>query len=493
MAYLSNLRKLTVNNFSPIPLQFLLNWATKTPDALALHLNNTDYTYAEVLTQANSLADFVTSHGVGKGTMCAVYSDDEELFFFTLFGIWLVGAISIPMNITQKQDKLKQMENTVQPEVGFFSEEYKVEYERPFPMHLLEKWSGASEKMNQSQPEELAIVMFTSGTSGVPKAVPMTHKAIGRNASNTAARIDINPSDRLLINTPPYTTSSIIHILTMISRGAATIMDRSFLFGSSILDQIKKHDCSGFGGVPVHFSRLLAALDDKTIPNKLRFLMNSGDHLPVPVLNKLIKLLPDIQFYCVYGLTEVAGRLCILPPEEVTQKTGSVGTPLDGMTVTIRNSKEEKSSPGELGQVFVQGPNLMTGYINNNEANNKSMTEHGFATGDYGFLDNDGYLFLKGRDDDIFKVGGEKVSVKMIEDAIFGLDYFSECMVVAEHDEHMGNIPCLYYVLKQGEFKRKQLISELRKILPHTYIPVRFVQVDKIPRTSSGKPIRKSI
>ena len=243
----------------------------------------------------------------------------------------------------------------------------------------------------------------------------------------------------------------------------------------------------------MHFSRLLAALADKRAPSSLRFLMNSGDHLPVPILNMLMKILPDIQFYCVYGLTEVAGRLCILPPEKVTQKSGSVGTPLDGMTVTIRNSKGEKSRPGELGQVFVLGPNLMTGYINNNDANNKSMTEHGFATGDYGFIDDDGYLFLKGRDDDIFKVGGEKVSVKMIEDAIFGLDYFSECMVVPEYDEHMGNIPCLYYVLKQREFKRKQLISELRKILPRTYIPARFVQVGKIPRTSSGKPIRKSM
>lgn len=161
------------------------------------------------------------------------------------------------------------------------------------------------------------------------------------------------------------------------------------------------------------------------------------------------------------------------------------------MTVTIRNSKGEKSRPGEIGQVFVQGPNLTTGYINNIDANNKFMTEHGFATGDYGFLDDDGYLFLKGRDDDIFKVGGEKVSVKMIEDAIFGLDYISECMVVVDYNEHMGNIPCLYYVLKQKEFKRKQLISELRKILPHTHIPARFVQVNKIPRTSSGKPIRK--
>jgi long-chain acyl-CoA synthetase len=475
------------------PLQFLLFWATETPNAIAINLNNSNYTYAEVLHQSKIRADFVTTHGAGKGTMCAIYSDNEEEFFFTLFGLWLVDAICIPMNITQKPDKLKQMENTVQPKIGFFSKEYGVEYERTFPMYLLEKGSIASDEMSSSHPEDLAIVMFTSGTSGVPKAVPMSHKAISLNASDTAARINAEASDRLLINTPPYTTSSIIHVLTMMSRGATTVIDRRFLFGTSIIDQINEHNCSGFGGVPVHFSRLLAALAEKKAPQSLKFLMNSGDHLPVPILETLMDKLPTIQFYCVYGLTEVAGRLCILHPEKVTQKLGSVGVPLDGMTVTIRNSKGEESKPGELGQVFVRGQNLMTGYINNSDANNKSMTEQGFATGDYGYQDDDGYLFLKGRDDDIFKVGGEKVSVKMIEDAIFRLNYFAEFMVVPEYDEHMGNIACLYYVVKPGEFKRKQLISELRKILPHTHIPARFVQIDKIPRTSSGKPIRKSM
>lgn len=480
-----------MNNHFLTPVQFLLFWATETPNAIAIRLKNNDYTYAEFLLQAKIRADFVINQGAGKGTMCALYSDDEEEFFFSLFGLWLVGAICIPMNITQKPDKLKQIENTVQPEVGFFSEEYGVEYERTFSMNLLEKGGDAIGEMSSPNPEDLAIVMFTSGTSGVPKAVPMSHKAIGRNASGTAARINVEASDRLLVNTPPYTTSSIIHVLTMMSRGGATVIDRRFLFGAGIIDQINEHDCSGFGGVPVHFSRLLSALSEKKAPNSLRFLMNSGDHLPLPVLETLVEKLPSVQFYCVYGLTEVSGRLCILPHEKVTQKAGSVGVPLDGMTVTIRNSKGEKTRPGELGQVFVCGPNLMAGYINNNDANSKSITKYGFATGDYGHLDDDGYLFLKGREDDIFKVGGEKVSVKMIEDAIFGLGYFLELMVVPEYDEHMGNIACLYYVLGGGEFKRKELLSKLREILPHTHIPTRFVPVAKIPRTSSGKPLRK--
>ena len=147
---------------------------------------------------------------------------------------------------------------------------------------------------------------------------------------------------------------------------------------------------------------------------------------------------------------------------------------------------------GEIGQIYVEGPNLMTGYLNNPQANEKSLSKYGFATGDFGYLDHEGDLYIKGRDDDIFKVGGEKVSVKMIEDAIFGAEELTEFMVVPEYDEHLGNIPCLYYVLKDAaQFNRKLLLSKLRKILPHTHIPAKFTEVDKLPRTSSGKIIRR--
>ena len=490
MAYSLNLKKCDMNDNFFTPVQFLLHWASETPNAIALCLNNTEYSYAQVFLMARAKAGFLEAHGVGSGTMCAVYTDDEEEFFFSLFGIWLVGGICIPMNIAQKKDKLQQMEKSVQPEVGFFSKEYDLEYERIFPMYLLEKKGDIVGECRQVLPADRAIVMFTSGTSGVPKAVPMTFKAICHNAYETAALINVKSSDKLLVNTPPYTTSSIIHVLTMMSKGAATVVDRGFLFGSGIIDQICKYECSGFGGVPVHFSRLLAALAEKNAPDSLRFLINSGDHLPVPVLKNIKKQIPDIEFYCIYGLTEVAGRLCVLPHEKVLQKSGSVGVPLVGMTVTIRDAKGEELDTGKLGEVFVQGKNVMTGYLNNIEANKKSMTKNGFATGDFGYLDEDGCLFLQGRSDDIFKVGGEKVSCKMIEDAIFGIDCFADFLVTPEYDEHLGQVPCLYYVTKKDGFKRKQLLRELRKILPHTHIPACFVQVDKIPRTSSGKPIK---
>ena len=400
----------------------------------------------------------------------------------------------MPRNITQTPDKLMEIENIVQADIGFYSADYVSDLQHKFPVKVLTDESKALEKFHNSEPEDISMIMFTSGTSGVPKAVPIRHQALGHNIWETSEHLNIKPEDRILINTPPYTTSSIIHVLTMLVKGASVVSERGFLFGAGILDQISEFGCTGFGGVPVHFSRLLATLKEGDAPKKLRFLMNSGEHLPVPVIKELRKELPSVQIYCVYGLTEVAGRLCILAPEMLDDKIGSVGLPLEGMTVTVRDESGRALQPFEEGEVCVDGPCLMNGYMNNPDANAISMTPYGFSTGDVGYLDKDNHLFLLGRNDDIFKVGGEKVSVKMIEDAVFGFEDFEEFLVAPFHDEHMGNIPCLYYVLKEGmEFNRKGLFKQLRKILPSTHIPAKFIRVSSIPRTSSGKPIRPKL
>jgi acyl-CoA synthetase (AMP-forming)/AMP-acid ligase II len=333
--------------------------------------------------------------------------------------------------------------------------------------------------------------MFTSGTSGVPKAVPMTFQAITSNAALTASRLKISQEDRILINSPPYYTSPILHILTMLVQGASVVAETGFLFGDTILTCLETNACTGFGGVPVHFTRILAALEQKQFPDTMRFLMNSGEHLPAPLILQLRNRLPEVKIFCAYGLTEVAGRLCILDAEMIDLKVGSVGKPLDGMTVHVLDETGDESPPSEQGEVFTNGTCLMSGYLNSEDLNRGVMTTAGFATGDIGYLDEDGFLFLVGRRDDIIKVGAEKVSVKMIEQSIYGFSAFADFMVAPKWDEHMGAVPCIYYVLKTGEqFVQEELISLLKGRLPKSHFPAHFMEVEEIPRSTSGKIIK---
>ncbi len=475
------------------PLNFIISGARNSPEAAAVRMNGVEMSYRELLEQIERWAGFFQAHGVGPGTKAAVYTDSNLYLTLSMFALWGLGAVCIPMNVTQKPEKLLEIERGIVPDIGFYSKDFPNHHSHPFQMFTLEVDKSTSCPLQFPSPDAMAMIMFTSGTSGIPKGVGWTHGAIAHNNLATAKRLAVTPEDRIFINTPPYTTSSITHVITMLAAGGSIVVERGFLFGKGVLDQMRDFNCTGFGGVPVHFLRILATIKDSSFPKRLRFLMNSGEHLPTPVIEGLRAASADLQIYCVYGITEVTGRFCILDPKKIDEKIGSVGLPLEGMMVSVRDEDGKEMGPNEEGEVYADGVCLMKGYINNPEANKKAMTPHGFATGDFGYLDDEGYLFLAGRRDDIIKVGGEKVSLNLIEEAVFGFDDFSEFIVAPYESEHMGASPCLFYVLKAGKpFDRPGLLRHLKKTLPDTHIPTRFVEVNSIPRTSSGKGVRNS-
>ncbi|MFC1851851.1 class I adenylate-forming enzyme family protein [candidate division CSSED10-310 bacterium] len=480
--------------YEKTPLHFLRSFADTSSDSMAVMQREQAVSYGQLLDHVQQQASYFHYCGVRPQTRVALFTDDGVLFTISLFAIWGLEAVCIPVNITQPPHLLKQIEQVVTPDIGFFSVSFASHDSRQYPMKELILTTGGARSLATPSATDRAFIMFTSGTSGTPKAVPMTHWALGHNASETASRLKLLPYDRILINTPPYFTSSIIHMLTMFARGACIVFEPGFLFGSAILDTLVKFECTGFGGVPVHLTRMLGAAESSDKEINLRFLMNSGEHLPVPTIKSLMTAFPRSEIYCFYGLTEVAGRLCSLNPDELVSKIGSVGKPLKDMVITIRDEMGQCLPPFEQGEVFVLGPGLMQGYLNSPEANARVMKSYGFATGDLGFLDDEGYLYLQGRKDDVFKVAGEKVSVKMIEETILGADEFEDFVVKPLFDEHMGHVPCLYYVLKKKRpFHKKQLLKKLRSELPASHIPVHFVEVNEIPRTASGKVIRSKL
>ncbi len=481
-------------NGNPL-VERLIEQARSTPDSVFLRRADTQVRYGEFLHQVSSRAAHFRACGAEAGNKVAIYCDDEVEFQVSLFAIWVIGAVCIPINVTQRPEVIATIEQIVTPDVGFGDADVVADVAREFPLHKLrgESATAGTSDVADVDPSEPAIIMFTSGTSGTPKAVPMTAAAIAANAQLTSRALGIGADDRILINSPPYYTSPIIHILTFLTVGGSVAIHQGMLLGEDLLRKVEELECTGFGGVPVHLIRLAGVAQDDAARANLKFLMNSGEHLPVPILETLSEKFPATRLFCVYGLTEVAGRLCILPPELLPAKIGSVGRPIGEMTVEVLDENLNPLPVGEMGQVFVRGPLLMSGYINNPQAN-RALTEGGFATGDFGRLDEDGCLYLGGRNDDIVKVGGEKVSISMIEDAAFRIDAFHEHAVVAIMDKHMGNVPCLFYSLQpEASIKRKEIVKSLRSSLPPNHIPVHIVEVPEIPRSTSGKISRKDL
>ena len=477
-------------------LDFLRHAVGRSPQKTALlSIDGTSISYQELWKKVCLDCHWLRQQGVRSGDRVGMYFNDAIELMSLMFATWGIGAVALPINVTLPDDKRQNIESRAKPTLGVIGSKIELASKPLFRcISYTDARTGELSEPETAAPTDIAIIMFTSGTSGVPKAVPMSHGAIARNALATAEELKLTAGDRILVNSPPYYTSPIIHHLTLMSKGGSVVSSEGFLFGGKLVELLEEYQCTGFGGVPVHFTRILGAIQDQMpVPSRLRFLMNSGEHLPVPTLTAVQEALPHIEIFCVYGLTEVAGRLCILAPEFTQTKVGSVGFPLPGMTISIRNEEGEELPPNERGEVFVTGPNLMSGYLDAPEINEKLMTAMGFATGDIGYKDADGFLFLDGRQDDIIKVGGEKVSIRVIEDAATGFEGLADIIVAPLYDAHLGLVPCLYYVESDtAEFKKKALRKHMKSVLPSNHVPTKYIQVESIPRNTSGKRSRKA-
>ena len=470
----------------------------RVPQAPAYEDDHTTLSYHELWTLGLAASRRLRQAGMTPGSKVAILLADRAPALIALIGIWMTGAIAVPVNRTQKADKLSFILDQCDSHLILISDEQQKDPERPDTPYLV--WPESFETdvtlpAPHDNPETRdAMILYTSGTTGVPKGVLHTHRALTLNALEMSAALGMDASDRIFLNIPFCFSNAVSHVLMALFHGACLCVHNGFLFGDALIDAVKTRDITGFAGVPAHYVRITDMVESP-VESRLRFLMNSGDHLPINVLRRLLELFPHTDIHCVYGISECAPRVCSLEPSLLPQKLGSVGRPLPSTTVTVRDEDQSLLPTGELGEVYVESGCLMKGYYANPTANEKYMTEHGFRTGDLGYLDPDGCLFLTGRMDSVFKSAGEKVSCRLIEETLRDTGTFStlikDTVVIASDDHHLGKVPHVYFVKNQFDEKAfRSLRREVKKALPRNHEPGEYISVREIPRSPSGKLIR---
>lgn len=476
----------------------LLRGAVEAPDAPLLATRSRAYSYADVARCAAGIARLLHASGLSRGQRVALLLDEYDHFFLSLFGVWLAGGVAVPLNTTLPQKQLERLIAkaapifTIVPELDVSPGERAATLVLPCDREgfILGSGDPAEYVTERVQPHEMAMVMFTSGTTGVPKGVCQTLHAISANASQVALRLDVRATDKIFINTPPYFTSAICHFLTLLAAGGCFVGYRGFFFGERLLDELILRGCTGFGGAPTHLVRVVTPMSEPRAIG-LRFWISSGDHLPVPVLEKATQFLPGVRIFNMYGLTEVAGRLCILSPEEAGAALGSVGRPIAGMQVIARDANGHPLSPDADGELYVTGPLLMQRYLDEPELTRRTITAGGLRTGDFGRVDERGYVWVAGREDDIIKSGGEKISTMDVERALMQLGVFADAAVIAEADPVLGHVPVAFVVPNRTEkITPSAILQRLKPMLAGSALPRRIVILDELPRSGSGKIIR---
>ncbi len=353
----------------------LRRWAAERPDALLLLTRGRSYTYSDTLRRAAAVAAALRTAGVRRGGRVALYLEEYDQFFVAMLGAWLAGTVVVPLNTSLPQADADWLIAKSAPDALILSADDACPHEGPLrlvltsgedgrvnglraergadasagpPAGALPDSAGVEELLAALGPvgaDELAMIMFTSGTTGLPKGVCQTLRAISSNAGHVALTLGLAGDDRIFINTPPYFTSGICHFLTLLANGGGVAGQLGFFFGAGLLDEMEAQGCSGFGGAPAHLVRVVEPLEEPR-PHAFRFWVSSGDHLPLPVIEKLRRVLPGVSLFNMYGLTEVSGRLCILPPAELDEREGSVGRPIGDMRVVARRGDGAEAGAG---------------------------------------------------------------------------------------------------------------------------------------------------
>jgi long-chain acyl-CoA synthetase len=342
------------------------------------------------------------------------------------------------------------------------------------------------------RPEDTAAILYTSGTTGRPKGVALTHNNISANTVAIHDYLGLSPSDRVMNVLPFFYAygSSVLH--SHLWAGASIVIENSMAFPRQVLSRMVEERVTGFPGVPSTFSMLLNAGDMRTFDlSQLRYVTQAGGAMSRERLLALRDALPHARVFVMYGQTEATARLTYLPPERFEQKLGSVGIPLQGIELQIQDDQGAALPPMQTGEVCARGPNVMSGYFADREASTIALRDGWLHTGDNGYLDADGYLFLDGRRSDIIKSGAHRINPAEIEEVIGAVPGVADVAVLGVPDDLLGEVikalitVCAGQTLDELTVKRHCIQRLARYKVPKI---VEFVA--SLPRTTSGKIMR---
>ena len=336
--------------------------------------------------------------------------------------------------------------------------------------------------------EDIASIVYTSGTTGSPKGVMLSHRNILFVVLAVCDYLELTAADRYALVLPIAHTYGKSNLLSVIGAGATVVFVQDPHNPEEFYGRIAREECTVLSVVPFHLNILARrGLPPGVDLSALRAVTSSGGPLPDTAVRGVKTLLPHAKLFAMYGLTESSTRATYLPPEWLTAKRGSVGRPLPGMRIEIRQDDGAVMRAGDVGHVFVNGPNVMHGYFGDAELTANTLVNGWLRTGDVGYLDADNCLYLTGREKEIIKVAGERISPVEIEEVLALHPAVAEAAVVGVPDPLLGETVCAYVILNPGVHDIADIAAFCAARLSSHKVPRRFVEVERIPRTPTGK------
>jgi len=339
-------------------------------------------------------------------------------------------------------------------------------------------WNSSSE----------ASIIYTSGTTGAPKGVILTQGNFCFIVNAVVDYLKLTNKDRYALILPLNHTYGKTVLLTSIRVGAAIVMLDNFSRLQDFIQALSEQKCTIFSAVPYHIHVILKWCTlSKYDLSSLRILTFSANKLPSSTIDQLKEVLPHAEIFSMYGLTESTTRVCFVPPDILMTKKESCGRPLRGVEVRIIDQNGNPLPQGKSGEVVLRGPNVMKGYFREPELTATTLVDGWLKTGDLGYLDEDGFLYLVGREKEIIKCAGERIGPAEIEEVLMCHPKVAEAAVTGSPDPTLGEIVHAFIVPKGDSLEEGELKTYCAKLLSHHKLPRRYTFVSELPKTPTGK------
>jgi acyl-CoA synthetase (AMP-forming)/AMP-acid ligase II len=473
-------------------------------DRVALVSGDARWSYADLLRAARGAAAGMADSGARR---LAYLAENAPAAPVALFAAALAGVPYVPVNYRLSEPEIAALLARVSP--ALLVGEVKGDVAGIFPVSpeafLAQALVGGGEDWVAPDDEAaIAVELFTSGTTGTPKAAILRHGHLMSYILGTVEFMSAAKDDATIITVPPYHIAGISAVLSSVYAGRRMIQLPSFDPGGW-LALVRMHGVTNAFLVPTMLQRVVEHLDAAGAPPdapSLRAIAYGGGKMPLSVIARAMALFPGVDFTNAYGLTETSSTICLLDPEDhraafaaaepvARRRLGSVGRPLPAVELEIRDEAGAVLGPHEAGLVFVRGPQVAGEY----HGLGSQLDAGGwFPTRDRGWVDDDGYLFLDGRADDVIVRGGENISPGEIEAVLLRHPAVAEAAVVAMPDAEWGEAVAAAIVLRAGQNVAAAALQDyVRAALRSSRVPqaVRFVEA--LPYNETGKLLRRVV
>lgn len=492
--------------------EILEHTAGRLPDKIALIEEDITLTFGETLTRVETLSGHLAAMGVSPGDRVALLLPNCIEFCIAYFAALRLGAIVVPLNNRLAPKEFTYIVNDCSPKTLVLGYQYWDTYQEfrdslNDPPDLI--YAGEAPKEGAAFFSDLiaarsaapaspdiafddpACIMYTSGTTGLPKGAVMSHRNIFANARNCGVHMGYRESDITLIVVPLFHVTGLnTQLVAFFYTGGTTVIMRSYNT-ARMIELLAAHRVTTMITVPTMYTLMLVnpALENADL-SALRGLSYGGAPMALDTIKALYQRL-NVELFNAYGLTETSSLTTTMPPCDTLRKGASVGLPVSGAQVRVVDLDGNDLPADEVGELWVKGPNVITSYWNKPDATEKNLGDGWLRTGDFARIDEEGFVYVVDRMKDMINRGGENIYCIEVESALLDHPKVLEAAVAPRPHSIFGEVAHAFVVPTPGSNpEEEELIAHCRKIIADYKVPVGITFLEELPRNPGGKVVK---